>query len=109
MSILAFFAAETVDAVITRPTYTKTNGVMTAGTPIAVGAVKALYWKGSMAQAFVSERFKERTAGALSVDPDTDIKAGDKIAVQGTDYKVIDTDSFAGSDEHIQVAMELYS
>jgi hypothetical protein len=109
MSILGYFAADMVKVTITRPTYTTTDGSRVAGTPTRVWSGKALYWKGAMAQAFVSERFRAQTDGALGLDPSVSVQREDLVEVESTNYKVIDSDNVGAAGEVQHVAMELMS
>lgn len=105
--ILGYFAADTKKATVTRPTYTKVNGKMIPGDYTAIGTYDVLYWKGSMAEAFVSEKFKAQTDAAISVDTSANIKRMDKVTVNSIEYQVIDVDDVGLAGEHKHVALKV--
>jgi hypothetical protein len=109
LAIIDEFPEFKISAVIKREaTATMTNGVITPGALSTVATVKALFWEGSAAEAFISERFKDVTSAAISVPVGTDIQKGDEVTVNGKTYHALDPDNVGAANEHILVALAVF-
>lgn len=104
-----FFSEDMTTASNERPTVTNTGGVVST-TYSAVSTFRCLYWEGSAAEAFISERFKDKTDAAIAVYPGTDIQKNDRIAVGGESYHALSKPQNVGlAGEVTTVALELRS
>ena len=105
--ILEHFNEFRTTAVITRLSNTKVNGVITPSSS-SVGSFSVLFWEGSAANAFVDERFKDRTAAAIALPPSSGVQKGDKVVVGGNTYKALDPDNVGYAGEYTLVGLEVY-
>lgn len=106
-SIISEFPENLRAATIERITLTKTNDVVSPSRE-AVDTIECLYWEGSAAQAFISERFRDRTSAVIGVYPGTDILENDIVTVEGLEYHALSPDNIGAADEVIIVGLEVY-
>jgi len=105
-SIIEEFPEFHASAVITRNTVTNVLGVETPSWA-AVATVRCLFWEGSTAEAFVSQRFRDATDAVISVTPTTDVQKNDKVVVESKTYLVIGIDNIGAANEVITAALRL--
>lgn len=105
--ILGFFGEDMTAASNERTTITNIGGIETP-TIADVGTFECLYWEGSSAEAFVSERFRDRTSAAIGVYPGTDIEENDIIHVEGEKYTALKPQDIGAADQVIIVALEVF-
>ena len=109
MAIIDRFNRFKTTAVIQRrATATKVDGVITPGALSTVATVNALFWEGSAAEAFISERFRDVTSAAISVPIGTDIQKDDEVTVAGKTYHALDPDNVGAANEHLLVALSVF-
>lgn len=97
-----------VSAAITRNTVTNVSGVRT-GSWAAVATVNCLFWEGSTAEAYVSQRFRDTTDAAVGVDPSTDIQKNDKVTISSVAYHVLGVDNVGVAGEVIVAALGIFA
>jgi len=103
-SIIDAFQEFFVAAAIKRNTVTNVNGVKTNAWA-SVETIECLFWEGSIAEAYVSQRFRNVTDAALGVYPETDIEKNDIATVDGVEYQVNGIDNIAKASEYILVSL----
>lgn len=109
MSILDYFQDEKISILIERKTGgTTTNDVLTTASWTTVDTYNGLYWEGSAATAFISERFKDRTTAVVALEYGSDVKRGDRITANSKQYKALDPDDIAVLNDVIIVALEVF-
>lgn len=109
MALLDDFREFQTTASNERPSKTNTGGVVSTSYA-SVGSFKCLYWEGSAAEAFVSDRFKDKTDAAIAVYPGTNIEKNDRITVGGESYHALSKPQNVGlAGEVTTVALELRS
>lgn len=102
--IIDAFQEYQIAAAIKRNTVTNVNGVKTNDWA-AVETIECLFWEGSIAEAYVSQRFRDITDAALGVSPETDIEKNDIVTVDGVEYHVNGIDNIGKFGEYILVSL----
>ena len=107
-SIIDEFPECQVSAAITRNTPTNVGGAKTPSWA-AVETTKCLFWEGSTAEAYVSQRFRDMTQAAIGVTPGTDIQKNDKVTISSVDYHVLGVDNVGAAGEVIVAALRMFA
>ena len=107
-SIIDEFPEFQVSAAITRDTISTTNDITTESSA-AVATVNCLFWEGSTAEAYVSQRFRDTTVAAIGVTPGTDIQKNDKVTISSVAYHVLGVDNVGAAGEVIVAALGIFA
>lgn len=108
MSIMAYFTEYFVPATIQRITYSNVSGINTASTPETIATPDCLYFEGAAAEAFVSERFRDRTSAVACFEAGAEVEENDIITVDGLEYHALKPQNILLADELIVVELEAF-
>ena len=97
---------KTVDVQIQPRTQTITNGVLGPVTYTTTKTVKGIFWRGSMAESIVGERFKTEIDGVVIIKPGVSIADTDRVKVGTLQYSVIYADDVAGQGKVIVIPVK---
>lgn len=107
-SIIGEFPEFTTAAAISRDAVTNVGGIKTTSRS-SVATVECLFWEGSIAEAYVSQKFRDVTDAAIGVYASTDIQKNDIVTVDGVTYHVIGIDNIGAADELFLVALRVFA
>ena len=97
---------KTVDVEIQPRTQSITNGVLGAVTYTTTSTVKGIFWRGSMAQAVVNEKYKTEVDGVVIVKPGVSIADTDRVKIGTVQYSVIYADDIAGQGKVLMIPVK---
>lgn len=97
---------KTVDVEIQPRTQSITNGVLGAVTYTTTSTVKGIFWRGSMAQAVVNEKYKTEIDGLIIVKPGVSIADTDRVKIGTVQYSVIYADDIAGQGKVLMIPVK---
>lgn len=97
---------KTVDVEIQPRTQTIINGVLGPVTYTTNKTVKGIFWRGSMAESIVGERFKTEIDGVVIVKPGIVIADTDRVKIGAIQYSVIYADDVAGQGKVIVIPVK---
>ena len=95
-----------VDVEIQPRTQTITNGVLGPITYNTTKTVKGIFWRGSMAESIVGERFKTEIDGVVIVKPGIVIADTDRVKIGAIQYSVIYADDIAGQGKVLMIPVK---
>lgn len=95
-----------VDVEIQPRTQTIINGVLGPVTYTTNKTVKGIFWRGSMAESIVGERFKTEIDGVVIVKPGIVIADTDRVKIGAIQYSVIYADDVAGQGKVIVIPVK---
>ena len=95
-----------VDVEIQPRTQSITNGVLGAVTYTTTSTVKGIFWRGSMAQAVVNEKYKTEIDGVVIVKPGVSIADTDRVKIGTIQYSVIYADDVAGQGKVLVIPVK---
>lgn len=101
-----FSRNKTVDVEIQPRTQTIINGVLGPVTYTTNKTVKGIFWRGSMAESIVGERFKTEVDGVVIVKPGVSIADTDRVKIGTVQYSVIYADDVAGQGKVIVIPVK---
>ena len=101
-----FSRNKTVDVEIQPRTQSITNGVLGAVTYTTTSTVKGIFWRGSMAQAVVNEKYKTEIDGVVIVKPGVSIADTDRVKIGTIQYSVIYADDVAGQGKVLVIPVK---
>ena len=101
-----FSRNKTVDVEIQPRTQSITNGVLGAVTYTTTSIVKGIFWKGSMAQSVVDEKYKTEVDGVVIVKPGVSIADTDRVKIGTVQYSVIYADDIAGQGKVLMIPVK---
>ena len=101
-----FSRNKTVDVEIQPRTQSITNGVLGAVTYTTTSTVKGIFWRGSMAQAVVNEKYKTEVDGVVIVKPGVSIADTDRVKIGTVQYSVIYADDIAGQGKVLMIPVK---
>jgi hypothetical protein len=101
-----FSRNKTVDVEIQPRTQSITNGVLGPVTYTTNKTVKGIFWRGSMAQAVVNEKYKTEVDGVVIVKPGIAIADTDRVKIGTVQYSVIYADDIAGQGKVLMIPVK---
>ena len=101
-----FSRNKTVDVEIQPRTQSIMNGVLGAVTYTTTSIVKGIFWKGSMAQSVVDEKYKTEVDGVVIVKPGVSIADTDRVKIGTVQYSVIYADDIAGQGKVLMIPVK---
>ena len=101
-----FSRNKTVDVEIQPRTQSITNGVLGPVTYTTNKTVKGIFWRGSMAESIVGERFKTEIDGVVIVKPGIVIADTDRVKIGAIQYSVIYADDIAGQGKVLMIPVK---
>ena len=101
-----FSRNKAVDVEIQPRTQSITNGVLGPVTYTTSNTVKGIFWKGSMAQSVVNEKYKTEVDGVVIVKPGVSIADTDRVKIGTVQYSVIYADDIAGQGKVLMIPVK---
>jgi hypothetical protein len=109
MGIMSYFTDYYTSATISRVTYSNVAGINTASDPVEVDTPECLYFEGAAAEAYISQRFRDRTSAVVCLESDVDVEENDLIFVGGETYHALKPQNILLADELIVVELEVFA
>lgn len=105
-SLISEFPEYQVSVTLSRKTVNISSGLEQEPTWATVGVYTGLFWEGSAAQAFFSDRIKEQVSAVVALPTTVTVRAFDKIAYGTRSFNVIHADNIGAADDVLVVALE---
>ena len=97
---------KTVNVEIQPRTQSIVNGVLGPVTYTTNKTVKGIFWRGSMAESIVGEKFKTQVDGVIIVKPGIVIADTDRVKIGAIQYSVIYADDVAGQGKVLVIPVK---
>jgi hypothetical protein len=106
--ILNSFARFIVPALVERSTPVFVNNMPHGFTWATVATYRVLFWEGSSARSFVSDKFKESVDASAGFDLGSDVQEGDRVTIDTRVFFVTHPDNVGLANKYKLVGMKEY-